>query len=428
MSGYKTNTFLLLTEEIVGALFAAIVSIKRRRKMKIKLVGLFLVLAMIGIIAGSNLNEANASQDDKTIKVVWLSFGLSHEWFHSLSIFAEHEARKIEKEDGVKFEFIIKDGQRNLQTQLQQFDQLIAQKNVDIIYFEPIDQTALAKMVKKVNKKLNIPIGSAGIMTNGGHYLYVGLDNVAATERCGEQLIRLLNEKYGKGQWPENSVVMENWGPPGISITTNRHAGFWKTFEPALKENPTVKMVNATGMWDPATAFKAASDVLTKYGDKLIGAYSHDDPSATEGIVRALELKKLQYPVGHPKHIPIVSYDATKTGMQAIRDKEIDVITEQPARGYAHLVMRYLYEWHKNGYESLPKPGTVLTKTQLKQMFSQETGVDSWSPATVKKGINWDGIWIAPKSPLIPNEVDPYAKSQWGNYMYWLDKNEWPKK
>jgi len=44
------------------------------------------------------------------------------------------KARKIEKEDGVKFEFVIKDGQRNLQTQLQQFDQLIAQKNVDIIY------------------------------------------------------------------------------------------------------------------------------------------------------------------------------------------------------------------------------------------------------------------------------------------------------
>ena len=88
--------------------------------MKSKLVGLFLILAMTGFIAGQHSSEAKAGQDDKTIKVVWLSFGLSHEWFHSLSIFAEHEARKIEKEDGVKFEFVIKDGQRNLQTQLQQ--------------------------------------------------------------------------------------------------------------------------------------------------------------------------------------------------------------------------------------------------------------------------------------------------------------------
>ncbi len=396
--------------------------------MRIRLAVFCMVIALGAFTFASNPTQANAAKDDDTIKVVWLSFGLSHEWFHSLSIFAEHEARKIEKEDGVKFEFVIKDGQRNLQTQLQQFDQLIAQKDADIIYFEPIDQTAMAKMVKKVNKKLNIPIGSAGIMTNGGKYLYVGLDNVAATYRCGEELIRLLNEKYGKGNWPENSVVMENWGPPGISITRNRHAGFWQAFEPALKENPTVKMVNSTGMWDPATAFKAASDVLTKYGDKLIGAYSHDDPSATEGIVRALELKKIQYPVGHEKHIPIVTYDATKTGMQAIRDKKIDVITEQPARGYAHLVMRYLYNWHKYGYESLPKVGDVLTKAELKKTFSEETGVDSWSPATVKEGPNWDGIWIAPKSPLIPSEVDPYAKSQWGNYMYWLDKGEWPQK
>ena len=80
--------------------------------MKIKLFAIILALAMVGLITGSNPNEAKASQDDKTIKVVWLSFGLSHEWFHSLSIFAEHEARKIEKEDGVKFEFTIKDGQR----------------------------------------------------------------------------------------------------------------------------------------------------------------------------------------------------------------------------------------------------------------------------------------------------------------------------
>ncbi|OQY51107.1 MAG: hypothetical protein B6240_00295, partial [Desulfobacteraceae bacterium 4572_87] len=115
--------------------------------MKIKLFALFLVFAMVGLIAASNPNKAQAKQDDKIIQVVWLSFGLSHEWFHSLSIFAEEEARSIEKEDGVKFEFTIKDGQRNLQTQLQQFDQLIAQKNADIIYFEPIDQTAMARMV-----------------------------------------------------------------------------------------------------------------------------------------------------------------------------------------------------------------------------------------------------------------------------------------
>ena len=134
--------------------------------MKIKLFALLLVLAMAGLISASNPNEAKANKDGKTIKVVWLSFGLSHEWFHSLSIFAEEEARSIEKEDGVKFKFTIKDGQRNLQTQLQQFDQLIAQKNADIIYFEPIDQTAMARMVKKVNKITFVCARKPDVRTN----------------------------------------------------------------------------------------------------------------------------------------------------------------------------------------------------------------------------------------------------------------------
>ncbi len=362
------------------------------------------------------------------IKVAWLSFGISHEWFRSLSIFAENEAKRIAERDGVTFEFVIKDGARNIQTQLQQIDDLIAQGDVDIIYFEPIDQNALVRAVKRVNDELGIPIGAAGIVTNGGQYLYVGLDNVQATEQVGTALADLLDRKYGKGQWPATGKIIEIWGPAGISITDDRHAGFRNTFEPRLAENPGVEIVNGTGNWDPATAFKAASDLISRYGDQIIGVYTHDDPSATEGVVRALELANMQYPVGHEKHIPIVSYDGTKTGLQSIRDREVDVITEQPALGYATLVMRYLYEWHKNGIDALPKAGTTLELDTLREMFVDETGVQTWGPVEVRKGPNWDGIWLAPKSPLIPTEVDPYAQNQWGNYMYFVDKGEFPKK
>lgn len=384
------------------------------------------ILAAVTAAMMSSVAAVPVFADEDPIKVVWLSYGISHEWFRSLSIFAENEANRIAEEDGVEFEFIIKDGARNVQTQLQQFDDLIAQGGVDIIYFEPIDQNAAVRAVEKVNEELGIPIGSTGIVTNGGQYLYVGLDNVQATEQVGAALADLLDDKYGQGSWPEDGKIIEIWGPAGISITDDRHAGFRNTFEPRLAENPGVEIVNGTGNWDPATALKASSDLISRYGDQIIGVYTHDDPSATEGVVRALELANMQYPVSHEMHIPIVSYDGTKTGLQSIRDGEVDVITEQPAFGYATLVMRYLYEWHKNGIGALPRAGTTLEIDELSAIFGDETGAQSWGPVEVRVGPNWDGIWLAPNSPLIPTDVDPYAQNQWGNYMYFVDKGEFP--
>ncbi len=382
---------------------------------------------MAALVISSSVPAVLAASKDP-IKVVWLSYGISHEWFRSLSIFAEQEAKKIAAEEGVEFEFVIKDGARNIQTQLQQVDDLIAQGDVDIIYFEPIDQNAMGKAVKKINAKLNIPIGAAGITTNGGRYLYVGLDNVAATKQCGDALVKILNDKYGEGKWPKNGKIIEIWGPAGISITDDRHAGFRLAADPAVAKNPGVEIVNGTGNWDPATAFKVASDLIAQHGDDIIGIYTHDDPSATEGVVRALQLAKMQFPVGDPKHIPIVTYDATKTGMESVRNKEIDMVTEQPAFGYAHLVMRYLYNWHKDGYDSLPKAGTTLSKEALSKVFDESSGVQFWSPVKVSAGPNWDGIWLAPKSPIVPTEVDPWEKNQWGNYMYYVDKGVFPTK
>ncbi len=386
-----------------------------------------LAAVLAAMTMGASAPAVTAGEGDP-IKVVWLSYGISHEWFRSLSIFAEQEAQKIAEEDGVEFEFIIKDGARNIQTQLQQVDDLIAQGDVDIIYFEPIDQNAMRRAVEKINNELGIPIGAAGITTNGGRYLYVGLDNVVATKQVGDALVDILNDKYGTGKWPSNGKIIEIWGPAGISITDDRHAGFRQAADPAVAANPGVEIINGTGNWDPATAFKVSSDLIAQHGENIIGVYTHDDPSATEGVVRALELAGMQYPVGDPKHIPIVSYDATKTGMEAVREGKIDMITEQPAFGYAHLVMRYLYNWHKDGYDSLPQPGTVLSTEELSQVFSEDTGVQFWSPVEVREGPNWDGIWLAPKSPIVPFEVDPWEPNQWGNYMYFVDKGEFPTK
>lgn len=122
---------------------------------------------------------------------------------------------------------------------------MIAQGDIDIIYFEPIDQNAMGNAVRKINEELNIPIGAAGITTNGGKYLYVGLNNVSATKQAGDALVELLDAKYGAGKWPSDGKIIEIWGPAGISITDDRHAGFRLAADPAVAANPGVEIVNA---------------------------------------------------------------------------------------------------------------------------------------------------------------------------------------
>ena len=368
----------------------------------------------------------------KTIKVGWLSYNISDDWFASVNEFGQQEAKVIEQEEGVKFEFDIKDAGADAETQVKQVDDLITVGDIDMLLFEAVDEKAMAKAITKVNEELNIPVGSAGTPAAGGKFIYVGLDNVKATEQCGDYLAKLLNEKYGEpAKWggDDGGIIIEIWGPPGLQITKDRHTGFRNKIDPLLKQNPKVKIVEGTSNWNPDTAFKVISDLVQRYGDEIIGIYTDDDTSATEGAWRALELAGLAYPVGDPKHIPIVTYDGTMKGMQAVREKKIDMITEQPAIAYGRIAMRYLYQWYKEGYESLPQPGTVLTLDDLSKYFDPETtGAKYWAPVEVLKGVNFDGIWFAPKSAIIPDELDPYEKNQWGNYNYFKKYGEYPTK
>jgi len=397
-------------------------------------VAVLLVSALLVTAAGcgpakQDQAKDNAAKEPKVIKVAWLGYSLNDDWFKAVMTFAQAEAKKIEKEDGVKFEFMPLDAAGKEETQLAQVDDIITKGEADIVYFEPVNEKAMANAVKKLNQELNVPIGAAGITASGGKYLYVGLDNVAATKQCGDSLVKILNQKYGEPKnWAKaGGVIIELWGPPGLKITQDRHAGFRQAIDPIVKETPGLKVVDMVTNWNPDTAFKEMNDAIQRYGDKIIAVYSHDDTSATEGAWRAFELAGKGFPIGDQKHIPIVTYDGTENGMRHVREKHVDMITEQPAFGYGHLVMRYLYKWYKEGYESLPQPGTELSQEELGKYFDETTGVQFWGPVKVMKGTDWDGIWLAPKSPIIPDEVKPNEHFQWGNYIHYLKTGQFPE-
>ncbi len=386
---------------------------------------------LVGLLSGCSKGQQQTAQNGpKVIKVAWLSYNLNDDWFQSTLAFAKIEAARIEKRDNVKFEFIPYDGGTKEETQLSQVDNIITKHEADMVYVEPINEKAMANAITKINQQMNVPIGAAGITASGGKYLYVGLDNVAVNKGVGDYLIKLLTQKYGPpANWAKaGGVIVEILGPAGLKISQDRSVGFHQALDPIVAANPGVQVVQVTSNWDTATAFKVMTDAVQRYGNKIIGVYSSSDRPATMGAYKAFSNAGMGYPVGDPKHIPIVTYDGTVSGMQNVRDKTIDMIAEQPAEGYSYLVMEYLYQWYKSGYDSLPKAGTTLTADQLKQQFNwdETTGVQFWAPVKVVPGLNWDGIWMQPQSPVIPDQVSPTEKFEWGNYLSRDNNGKYP--
>ncbi len=369
----------------------------------------------------------------ETIRVGWVNFNLSDDWFKYIQEFAQKEAARIEKEDGVKFEWVIRDGTGNAERQIKIVDDFITMGDIDMFLFNAVDDVAMGKAIEKMNKAMDIPIGSAGNPAISGKFLYVSLDNVAATRELGEVFIKMMTDKYGapadwKRPGQKKGVILEIWGPPSLQIVKERHVGFRQALDPILAANPHLEVVEGLSNWSPDTAFKTCSDLIERHRDDLIGIYVDDDTGATEGAWRAMELARMAFPNTDERHIPLVTYDGTMSGIQAVRDGKVDSIVDQSAPAYSHITFRMLYNWHKNGYASLPKAGDILDEAKLSQYFDLEgeMGAKYWAPVEVREEI--PGIlWFAPASALVPQEKPANAKSAWGNYVYMVENGHWPE-
>ena len=373
------------------------------------------------------------AQAGETIRVGWVNFNLSDDWFMYIQEFGQKEAARIEKEDGVKFEWIIRDGTGNAERQIKIVDDFITMGDIDMFLFNAVDDVAMGKAIEKMNKAMNIPIGSPGNPAMSGKFIYVSLDNVAATKELGDTFVDIMTKKYGppaswKRPGQQKGVIIEIWGPPSLQIVKDRHIGFRQALDPILAANPHLEVVEGLSNWSPDTAFKTCSDLIERHRDDLVGIYVDDDTGATEGAWRAMELARMAFPIGDDRHIPLVTYDGTISGNQAVRDKKIDSMVDQPCPAYSYITFRMLYNWYKYGYESLPKAGDILGEKELSKYFDLEgeIGAKYWAPVEVREEI--PGIlWFAPAASLMPQEKPANDRSAWGNYVYFIENGKWPE-
>jgi ABC-type sugar transport system substrate-binding protein len=414
--------------------------IKRRSVLYTCVLSLVVLLMTITVVGSGR--RGKGAEEEGVIKAYYFDFNHTDQGFADLSYAFVRQSEDIEKREGVKFDWEIFDGAANAETQIKQIEDVLMRGDADLINIEPIDEKSIVKIVKRINSEFDIPISMAGISVPGGKYIFVGTNNIAASRKSGEALVKILMDKYGSAENAAKAggVIIEMWGPPGLLICADRHTGFRQALDPFIAQAPGFEVVEGVDNWSPDESFKVMSDFVARYGDEIIGIYNDNDTGATEGSWRALELAGLAYPAGDPRHIPIVTYDAFMEGLKALRNGQVDFIAEQAWAGYGALGMELLYMWYTEGYESLPGPGT-LTAADLKEWYPEERelgdfpiDLDGWTPvkvvdaSTLEEGRAWDGLWYQMGTAEYPVTADPWDPFVYGNWRYYKDYGEYPQK
>lgn len=407
-----------------------------------KLLVAIMILAMLGAFAACGAPESapsathpvspsepgKPSEGDDVIKVAWIARNLTDDWYRAIYTFGSEEFERIAKATGKKIEVTPFDSQASVETSTQICEDILTMGDWDMVYFEAVDENAMGTYIERFNKELDCPVAGASTTAASGKFIFCGPNNVEQCEQDGIVLLNCLKEKYGEdvNKWVEaGGVIIEMWGPTGLQICQDRHTGFHNAIDATLEANPKLEVVTISSNWDPETAYQSMTDAITRYGNKIIGVFADDDTGATEGVWRAFENAGMAFPIGDERHIPLVTYDGTDNGCKHVVEGHLDLDIEQPAMALATMAARYMWIWHTEGYDALPKAGATLSEKDLREWFGDEVGVADWSPVTVVEGA-WGGLWFQPSCPMIGQTADATLKSRWGNAWYQRQNGVYP--
>lgn len=110
-------------------------------------------------------------------------------------------------------------------------------------------------------------------------------------------------------------------------------------FRAYIKDYPNIELVDSKATdWLTEKAYPIMSDMLTVTPD-LWGIYTQSD-DMIPGILAALEQAGKLYPVGHEKHVVLVSIDGSPLAIEKIKEGVLDVCMEQSSYAMAVLTAK----------------------------------------------------------------------------------------
>ncbi|SFH39977.1 monosaccharide ABC transporter substrate-binding protein, CUT2 family (TC 3.A.1.2.-) [Desulfotomaculum arcticum] len=309
-----------------------------------------------------------------------------------------HAAQDKAKELGVIID--IKDGQADSLKIMNLMDTYIDQKVDGFIMAGAVDLKAIVPGIQKLNAA-GIPIMALDTSPEGGKVdLFLSFDIEDSSRKAAKLFVQGIKNRNG-GNVPDG-VVIEIMG----SVQDMFAQACTKGFRSVIDQYPQLKVAQGDGKWNNVDANARTSDLLTRYGQKVLGIYVHTPDIMAPGVVSAIEAAGL-----NPKDYGICGICIGPEGMDLIEKGKILAVVEQPAYDSAALAVQYLYD-ECNG-KPIPKIGdTVMADGEI------------WSPAEVIKN-PWvdEGAYMKLKGPIVPNEVRPDDPRLWENKL----KDLWTK-
>lgn len=199
------------------------------------------------------------------------------------------------------------------------------QQKVDAIIYGGADESYAASVHKAQDEGIKcVEIDNP---TNAGNLWHIAVDSYAAAAVAGEWMAEEL----------ESGVVLVINGDMARTNAQQRHDGFVDTIK---KSRNDIEIHEIYANWDSTTALSGVEDAITRYGDKIVGAFSAWDGGALSAV-SALEV------AGLTENVVVCGFDGTPTSMTYVREGKLQAVVGQP-----------LYELGKVGMQTVH---TVLT-------------------------------------------------------------------
>jgi len=299
-------------------------------------------------------------------------------------------AQEKGKELGIKV--VVNDSHNDVLKQLEQMDSFLVMGVDALIFGGTIDTAAVIPGIKKFNEK-NIPIMALDNCPEGGKVdLWLSFDITESSKKAAESFVGAIKKKYG--EVPEG-VVIEITGALGDAFTNECAKGF----HAVVDQYKQLTVAQGEGKWNNIDSFERTSDLLMRYGDKVVGIYVHTPDIMAPGVVQAIDQAGL-----NPADYNITGICMGPEGRDLIKDGKAQAIVAQPAMSSAELAVQYLYDLI-NG-KDIPKIGdTVQVKDAL------------WSPAKVIKNPRCEGAFMILQGPVVPIDVKPDDARLWENRL-----------
>ena len=271
--------------------------------MNVRFLLVALALTLTTLACGT---ESSAGSDAKKRQIAVIPKGTTHEFWKAIHAGAKTAGRDVDCD--VIWKGPLREDDRNEQIKVVE---TFITRRVDGIVIAPLDDTALAPVLKQADSK-GIPVIVVDSDVNwDGRASFIATDNYKGGVLGARKLAELLG---GKGK-----VILMRY-LEGSASTMKREAGFLETIE---SEFPGIEVVSSNQYAGSTVegAYSTSENLLLNHGD-VDGIFCPNESSAY-GMLRALQAKGL---AGKKK---FVGFDPSEKLVQALRDGEIDALVIQ---------------------------------------------------------------------------------------------------